>query len=83
MMAVVLEVYICCTPRYTFKFAPNMHVFHHLFYTLSIISNLVVATVYWGVEHKHTEGRMKEMYGHDPKQLAITLNHMYIVHTVP
>ena len=83
MMATVLEVYLCSTPRLTFSVAPNMHVCHHIFYTLALFTNPIVVIIYWGLEHPHTEGRMNEMYGDDPEQLAITLKHMYIVHIVP
>ena len=67
LLATALEVLLTNTPRYTFAVAPKMHVWHHIFYTLALFTNPVVVIVYWGLEHKNTEKRMREMYGDNPE----------------
>ena len=60
-----------------------MHSLHHLFYTLSQFTCVIVMIVYWGVTHeKHLKDIQKENKG-DEIQIAISTQHAYIVHIVP
>ncbi len=63
--------------------AINMHVLHHLFYTLSLFMNPVVFFMYWGVIHNEHMKEIRVKNEGNETLIEMKIWHAYIVHIVP
>ena len=83
LIAWFLEHIIIYSPHLNIKNAPNMHCLHHLFYTLSLFTSVIVTLVYWGLTHKKHLKDIEKKYEGNQLQIEISITHAYIIHIVP
>ena len=62
-----------------FDIATKIQALHHMLYTVSLICNLVVMTVYWTILHSE----QMEIHSQDPIVGGGRCFHLKIVHTIP
>lgn len=83
LFTAILGYTIGSNPAYTQSFAPNLHSFHHLFYTLMMFFNPIIVSVYWAVIHKeHVQELTLETKG-NIYEFQQRITHTYLVHSVP
>ena len=83
LVTAILGYTIGSNPAYTQSFAPNLHSFHHVFYTLMMFLNPIIVSVYWTIIHKEHMLDLTVDFKDEPEIYAQSVLHTYLVHSVP